>query len=248
MNAIMGFLKRSKLSVEKIQQTISNGVRIAHQRAFTAGRIALQRQLDELVTKSPVLFEVPPIRQADISTMWLDISASKAAEKFAASKGSLEAITPDIRRIVATENSRAFNAGVRLLPASTDKMPEPEKVKAILRRFSTLEDPYIVPKRHGPGERGPLNVFARQQVGGDLTQARFTIPGPPGFDPTKDMPTKFDGMLSQIWNATFDNTCPICAAMHGAFSNKTGAFPGGLTPGLVHPNCRCFSSIIVVTR
>ena len=46
----------------------------------------------------------------------------------------------------------------------------------------------------------------------------------------------------QVWNATFDNTCEVCSALHGTTAPIGSSF-GGYEPGSVHPRCRCFMSI-----
>lgn len=44
--------------------------------------------------------------------------------------------------------------------------------------------------------------------------------------------------IVEIWDATFDNTCPVCASLHGTKADERG-FPGGHRPGSVHPRCQC---------
>ena len=47
------------------------------------------------------------------------------------------------------------------------------------------------------------------------------------------------------WDATLDiRICRICRQMHGETVPVDESFSGGLVPGDVHPNCRCFPTYV----
>lgn len=50
--------------------------------------------------------------------------------------------------------------------------------------------------------------------------------------------------LVEVWDSELDSrTCEHCASLDGTESID-GMFPGGLTPGAVHRNCRCTSHFV----
>ena len=185
-------------------------MRYARSKAFLAGRTALQRELDELVSRAKDIPELPPLQGVELDTQDLDAAATRAGEKYRIAAvaggvaGALAAILPDIRRIVATENSIAFNAG-----------------------HAALVPPKFAAK--------PSRKALEQAAAGDLKQPAIAPPEQASF-------------VVLTWNATFDNTCPVCANMHGTLADAEGRFPGGLWPGSVHPNCRCYTSTTLVQR
>lgn len=49
------------------------------------------------------------------------------------------------------------------------------------------------------------------------------------------------------WDASADKaTCKVCAGLAGSIRPIGIGYPGGASPGYVHPGCRCFSVIIVI--
>lgn len=54
-------------------------------------------------------------------------------------------------------------------------------------------------------------------------------------------------LLMRTWDATLDSrVCADCEGLDGTSIPFDGAYPGGLDPGDVHPNCRCIETISTV--
>lgn len=56
-----------------------------------------------------------------------------------------------------------------------------------------------------------------------------------------DIAAEYD--LIEIWDARMD-ACPVCWELNGTESIVGYGFPGGDTPGGVHPRCQCTSHFI----
>lgn len=63
-------------------------------------------------------------------------------------------------------------------------------------------------------------------------------------DPAMEAADTFQ--LSRVWNAVLDSkTCKLCASLDGEETLPGETFKNGYEPGWVHPNCRCFSTLIL---
>lgn len=53
-------------------------------------------------------------------------------------------------------------------------------------------------------------------------------------------------VLVKVWNATLDNTCPVCRGLHRTARPWGVDFAGGQKPGRVHNRCACFTSYMPI--
>lgn len=153
-----------------------------------------------------------------------------------------------LRRIAATENSKAYN-DEHAFGASW-----------LAENYTPTGQRILVPLVESPA-RGPL-AFGRALARDERLRRAFRQERPldAPFLPDSDVEEAAEdhglpvwaqplvGRLMRRWEARNDGrTCSFCRSMNGALTLPGKPFPNGHEPGGAHPNCRCTSTIIVLT-
>lgn len=163
-----------------------------------------------------------------------------------------------VRRIVATENSRAFNdehafgvqwIGQNYTPCG-ERLTGPARAAAEAARLGVGAEEYQRAYAFGDAltrEERLRRAFRRGPDGIPTLVDADVLDAPTG----PELPAWAEplvGTLMRRWDARNDGrTCPFCRAMNGALTLLGKPFTNGYEPGGPHPNCRCTGTLIVLT-